>query len=377
MRGAELSGARDAAVCIGQRVGQPGADARRLRASMGIELIRVSANATRMTWLRLAGWTGTASWRDSAADAPHQGTGPEAWMAAAQIRFRAARQMPTALLSRACRLDSVRRSVRRPAGGTRGSHRLPALSLIALLGTAASAPAQAENLPLPDLIDRTRPSVVGVGTVQPTRRPPNKLLGTGFAVGDGSLVVTNFHVVDEMLDNERYETWAVFAGRGKKARVLNAEVIARDREHDLAVMKLDGERLPPLRIGNAASVREGQQIAFTGFPIGAVLGLYPVTHTGIVSAITPIAIPARSSSELSTRMVRRLASPFNVFQLDATAYPGNSGSPVFDLADGSVVAIINQVYVKGTKENVLKDPSAITYAIPGEHIRAILDEASR
>ena len=275
------------------------------------------------------------------------------------------------------RIGTTIRRARRAACCAYPGLRLLPVCLLAVFGAAAMAPAYGEDLPLPDLIERTRPSVVGVGTVQPTRRPPNKLLGTGFAVGDGALVVTNFHVVDEMLDSERYETWAVFAGRGKQARVINAEIVARDREHDLAVLRLDGEKLPPLRVGDAEGVREGQQIAFTGFPIGAVLGLYPVTHTGIVSAITPIAIPARSSKELSTRMVRRLASPFNVFQLDATAYPGNSGSPVFDLDDGRVIAIINQVYVKGTKENVLKDPSAITYAIPGRHIRAILDEAGR
>lgn len=370
MRGAEPGGVRQAAVCVDGCAG-------RADASVGSEAARWRARQAGAPRFRLADWRGMRLWPAPAADTPRRGAGLKTRMAGADTPQGPARRMWTRLLSRACRLDRHRRAARRTAGGARGRRPLSRLSLVAVLGTTAAAPAPAADLPLPDLIDRTRPSVVGVGTVQPTRRPPNELLGTGFAVGDGALVVTNFHVVDKMLESERYETWAVFAGRGKQARVINAEVIARDREHDLAVLKLEGERLPPLRIGDAESVREGQQIAFTGFPIGAVLGLYPVTHTGIVSAITPIAIPARSSKELSTRMVRRLASPFNVFQLDATAYPGNSGSPVFDLADGSVIAIINQVYVKGTKENVLKDPSAITYAIPGEHIRAIVDEASR
>ncbi len=74
---------------------------------------------------------------------------------------------------------------------------------------------------------------------------------------------------------------------------------------------------------------------FTGFPIGPALGPYPATHRGMVAAITPIAIPQARSAELDPKTIRRLTSgAFPIFQLDATAYPGNSGSPVFDPAIG-------------------------------------------
>ena len=53
-----------------------------------------------------------------------------------------------------------------------------------------------------------------------------------------------------------------------------------------------------------------------------------------------------------------------VYQLDATAYPGNSGSPLYHASSGEVIGVINKVYVKSTREAVLSDPSAITYAIP-------------
>ena len=96
----------------------------------------------------------------------------------------------------------------------------------------------------------------------------------------------------------------------------------------LALLEIEGKPLPALSLGDANRVREGEEIAFTGLPIGMVLGLYPVTHRGIVSAITPMVIPAMSSRQLSAKQIRRLRSPFNVLQLDATAYPGNSGSPV-------------------------------------------------
>jgi S1-C subfamily serine protease len=62
-----------------------------------------------------------------------------------------------------------------------------------------------------------------------------------------------------------------------------------------------------------------------------------------------------------------------VFQLDGTAYPGNSGSPLYDPETGLVYGVINMVFVKGTKEAALSNPSGITYAIPGTYIRGLLE----
>jgi len=64
--------------------------------------------------------------------------------------------------------------------------------------------------------------------------------------------------------------------------------------------------------------------------------------------------------------------PFRVYQLDATAYPGNSGSPLYDPETGEVLGVMNMVFVKSTKENVLSDPSGISYAIPVEYLQRLL-----
>lgn len=138
---------------------------------------------------------------------------------------------------------------------------------------------------LPDAIERVKPSIVGVGTVQHTRRPPSEFRGTGFVVGDGR------HVI------------------------------------------------------------------------------------GIVSAITPIVIPQISAGQLTPEMVKRLKEPYDIFQLDATAYPGNSGSPLYFPGTGVVVGVINKVFVKESKENLLKDPSGITYAIPATYAEALMNQA--
>ena len=74
-------------------------------------------------------------------------------------------------------------------------------------------------------------------------------------------------------------------------------------------------------------------------------------------------------------MVHRLSAPYEVFQLDATAYPGNSGSPLYHPDTGVVIGVINKVFVKESKENLLKEPSGITYAIPAKFAEALLRKA--
>lgn len=249
----------------------------------------------------------------------------------------------------------------------------PALTLLLVsLGAGARA-----EIPLPDLIDRVRPSIVGVGAIYPKRQPnrsvdPVLYVGTGFVVGNGRQIITNSHVVPEKLDVERNQKLAVFSGRGENARAHPARLVRRDKARDLALLVIDGTPLPALRLGRSLEVREGQSVAFTGFPIGAVLGLYPVTHTGIISAITPMARPATTSKQLTADQLKRLRNPFDVFQLDAVAYPGNSGSPVFELQEGRVIGVINSVAVKGSRESALSQPSGISYAIPARFVQKLL-----
>jgi len=75
--------------------------------------------------------------------------------------------------------------------------------------------------------------------------------------------------------------------------------------------------------------------------------------------------------QLTLQMLERLKTPFLVYQLDATAYPGNSGSPVFNRNNNEVVAIINKVFVSEGKESALTNPSGISYAIPVRDLRKL------
>jgi len=257
-------------------------------------------------------------------------------------------------------------------GFYRAALRLSRLLFGAVFGFSVGC-AWADNLP--QTIEKIKPSIVGVGTFQQTRRPPAAFRGTGFVVADGRHVITNAHVLPALLDTEAKETLGVFVGQGEAAQFRSAKPVAVDEEHDLALLEIAGAPVAAVTVGDSDGVREGQQVSFTGFPIGTVLGLYPVTHRATISAITPIVIPARASSQLNVKMIKRIRAPLRVFQLDGTAYPGNSGSPLFDPETGVVFGIINMVFVKGTKETALTAPSGISYAIPGNYIEALLKRA--
>lgn len=233
------------------------------------------------------------------------------------------------------------------------------------------------SMELSSTIEKIRPSIVSVGIVKPAKRaksnsPSIEYRGTGFVVGDGHQVITNFHVLPEKAKDIDQQHLAVFVGRGKNANARQAQVLRVDKEHDLALLSISGLPMPAMTLGGSAEVREGQEIAFTGFPIGMALGMYPSTNKGIISAITPIVIPALSSRSLTAAQIRRMKTPFNVYQLDAIAYPGNSGSPVYEIETGNVVGVVNSVFVKDTKEGALKGPSGITYAIPVHFVKALL-----
>jgi S1-C subfamily serine protease len=248
------------------------------------------------------------------------------------------------------------------------------LVAMAIILAACSVPARAD---LVQTISRVKPAVVAVGTALPTRNPTHVFKGTGFAVGDGLSIVTNAHVVPRQLDMASKEELIVLAEVDGKPQLRAARIAMVDVDHDLLILRVSGPPLPALTVGDAAAVKEGMEVAFTGFPLGMALGMRPVTHRGIISAITPVATRAQGARNLNAKSIDRLKNAFFVFQLDATAYPGNSGSPMFDPETGVVYGVLNSVFVKETKENAIKDPSGITYVIPAGFVRELLSQVNR
>lgn len=250
-------------------------------------------------------------------------------------------------------------------------HRRLACRAACVLFALGAGPAKAADMT--KTVAAVKPSIVGIGTYQKTRSPAIRFVGTGFVTGDGLSVVTNAHVVPELLDSEKLEQLGVVTGEADAISFRPAELVERDRQHDLAHLRLSGAPMPALRLGNSAAAQEGQNLAFTGFPLGMILGLNRVTHRAMLSAITPVVMPSLNSRGLDARAITQLQrAPFRIFQLDGTAYPGNSGSPVYDPDTGEVLGVINMVFVKGLKESAITSPSGITYAVPVSYVQELL-----
>ena len=245
-----------------------------------------------------------------------------------------------------------------------------------ILAAAASlrwVAAAAESLP--DLVARAKQSVVLVGSYGLMDSPRFGFRGTGFVIAGGRHVITNAHVIPPELAGRVDRSLAVQVWTPDSQWIVReAKLQTLDTLHDLALLQIDGPPLPALRMANDEA-REGTAIAIMGFPLGSVLGYSHVTHLGIVSARSAIVPPATYSQGLNARAVKQLRQGnFGILQLDVTAYPGNSGGPVFDVASGEVVGIVSMVLVKGTRESALSAPTGISYAVPVVHARELLEE---
>lgn len=254
------------------------------------------------------------------------------------------------------------------------------LVVVALAAAFFVGPLHAD---LPGVIAKVKPSVVIVGTFKSTNSPRFGLRGTGFVVDHGSsgssnLVVTNAHVLEQPAEKDSDAALVVQIRMGADdLQMRPATVLEVDPLHDLALLRFEGSAVSALTVRDSAMVREGQSVAFMGFPIGGALGFSSVTHRGMISSITAAALPTPTSRQLNEKTIRGLrgGGSFNIFQLDGTAYPGNSGGPLFDPDTGDVLGVVNMVFIKGTRESALTHPSGISYAIPSGFVLQLLERS--
>ena len=162
----------------------------------------------------------------------------------------------------------------------------------------------------------------------PAPRPPTSV-GSGFIITDDGYVITNHHVVDGV-----EEITVKLSDR----RELPAELIGTDELSDIALLKVEADDLPAVRIGSSDAIKVGQWV----LAIGAPFGFEHSVTAGIVSA-----------------KGRRLPSgnyvPF--IQTDVAINPGNSGGPLFNL-DGEVIGVNSQIYSRTGSY------SGLSFAVP-------------
>jgi serine protease Do len=146
---------------------------------------------------------------------------------------------------------------------------------------------------------------------------PRHGMGSGFIVSADGYVLTNAHVVADAAD---------VTVRLSDRRELKAKVVGADARTDVALLKVEANGLPTVKMGDAKSLKPGEWVAAIGSPFG----LENSVTAGVVSA-TGRALPDSSYV------------PF--IQTDVAVNPGNSGGPLFNMA-GEVIGINSQIFTR-------------------------------
>ncbi|GBG01099.1 DegQ protease [Azospira sp. I13] len=165
-------------------------------------------------------------------------------------------------------------------------------------------------------------------------------LGSGVIVSPEGYILTNYHVVEAADDIE------VAVNDGRK---LKAKVIGADPESDLAVLKVNADKLPAIVFGQMDSIRVGDVVLAIGNPFG----VGQTVTMGIVSAL------GRSHLGINTFE--------NFIQTDAAINPGNSGGALVD-AQGNLIGINTAIYSRSGGS------LGIGFAIPVSTAKSIMEQ---
>lgn len=178
--------------------------------------------------------------------------------------------------------------------------------------------------PITEVVRKTRGAVVNIQSEKPSSTEEFSILGsaknningmgTGIIIDPRGYIITNNHVVEDVTslrirlsDNSTY----------------SAQVLARDPEHDLALIKVDAKKpLPVIRIGTASDLMVGETVV----AIGNAFGYEHTVTVGVVSA-------TRRDVSLNKEISYK-----NLIQTDASINPGNSGGPLVNI-HGELVGV--------------------------------------
>jgi serine protease Do len=213
-----------------------------------------------------------------------------------------------------------------------GSRAVPVSAQISKKKSSLSFFPAKEELPVPEIVEKVKPSVVGIASVF---SEDVKGTGTGIIYSKEGLILTNCHVVEESAKGiltEAYDITVVLSDKSE----FKAEIVGLDAQTDLAVIKIDpgNTKLTPADFGNSSKLREGDEAIAIGNPLG--FELYGTTTRGIISALG--------------RSVTIGDNEMSLIQTDAAINPGNSGGPLVNCY-GEVIGInsskIISVYAEG------------------------------
>ena len=169
---------------------------------------------------------------------------------------------------------------------------------------------------------------------------PENSLGSGVIVSEQGLILTNDHVVASADEIE------VALADGRK---LSAKVVGTDPDTDLAVLKVDAEKLPAITFAASEKLNVGDVVLAIGNPFG----VGQTVTQGIISAL------GRNHLGINTYE--------NFIQTDASINPGNSGGALID-AEGNLIGVNSAIYSRSGGS------MGIGFAIPANIARQVMEQ---
>ncbi|MGL4421195.1 MAG: S1C family serine protease [Gemmataceae bacterium] len=208
-----------------------------------------------------------------------------------------------------------------------------------------------------DLFKDTRESVVNIDTIYRVRTVDMRITekqagtGSGFLWDDEGRIVTNFHVIQEAIEN-RLKLRVVLADRSQH----EARLVGIAPDYDLAVLKIELPKAASrkIKVGTSRDLEVGQRVYAIGNPFGLSLTL----TKGIISAL---------DREITSPSDRTITGGI---QIDAPINPGNSGGPLLD-KDGRLIGV--NTTIKTTSGGNI----GIGFAIPVDTVNTVVPELIR
>ncbi|MBN2491508.1 MAG: trypsin-like peptidase domain-containing protein [Planctomycetes bacterium] len=239
---------------------------------------------------------------------------------------------------------------------------------VALLVLAAGVPAGAQDAAdelavtrfraieraVVEVVQKVRPATVAILALRRVEFEGNTRYaamsgGSGVIIDPDGYIVTNDHVAGHC------DALQVVLAGGRK---VPAELVAKDEKGDIALLKIEGRRLPAVPLGDSGKVQVGEWVLAVGNPFFLGARGEPVVTVGVVSG--------------KNRVLGGRWEYTDSIQIDAAINPGNSGGPLFNLK-GELIGINGKI---ATREGVRANTGA-GYAIPVDVVKSFLPRLRR
>lgn len=183
--------------------------------------------------------------------------------------------------------------------------------------------------------------------------------GSGFVLTQDGYIVTNYHVIEDAVDDSSVSIEVSFADGAQ----YTATLVGGEQDNDVAVLKIDATGLQPVTLGDSEQLVVGETVYTIGNPLGELT--YSLTD-GLVSALDRLI--TTSSTNQTTGQTE--TTTLNVLQTNCDINPGNSGGPLFD-SYGNVVGIVTAKYTQ-TSSGISAE--GLGFALPINDVKEIIND---